>query len=106
MRSQWLHQRAPVRKEKYNYPVYKHIRTNGGWDNWDMLEVAKVEATDKRDLERIERTYIESLDATLNCLVPTRSAKERYNENKAENVEYQKKYYKAHKQEQLEYRKQ
>lgn len=107
--------------KQYNYRVYSHIRSNGGWDNWDMIEVAKVKATDKRDLERVERTYIESLGATLNCSVPTRSAKERYIQNRPEKLEYekrmyeknkalklarQKKYYERHRQEKLDYQKQ
>ena len=103
------------------YAIHRYIRTNGGWDNWDMIEVAKVEATDKRDLERVKRTYIESLGATLNCSVPTKSAKERYIQNKAEKLEYQKtmyeknkplklayqkKYYEQHRQDKLDYQKQ
>ena len=46
--------------KRFHCRVYKHIRANGGWENWDMVEVAKVDAIDERDLERIERTYIES----------------------------------------------
>ena len=88
-----------------NRAVYKHIRANGGWDNWDMVEVAKVEATDKRDLERIERTYIESLAATLNCNIPTRSAKERYAKNRTAKIEYQKRLYRKNRTAKIEYQK-
>ena len=50
-----------------------------------------MEATDKRDLERIERTDVESLGATLNYTIPTRSAKERYAKNRTAKIElYQK----------------
>ena len=90
---------------QYNRAVYKHIRANGGWDNWDMVEVAKVEATDKRDLERIERTNIESLAATLNCNIPTRSAKERYAKNRTAKIEYQKKLYRKNRTAKIEYQK-
>ena len=89
--------------KRFNYRVYKHIRANGGWENWDMVEVAKVDATDKRDLERIERTYIESLGAALNCSIPTRSAKERYIQNRAEKLEYQKELYRKNKPRKLVY---
>ena len=89
--------------KRFNCRVYKHIRANGGWENWDMVEVANVDAIDKRDLERIERTYIESLGAALNCSIPTRSAKERYIQNRAEKLEYQSKYYQDNTQAKFEY---
>ena len=52
--------------KQYYYPVYTHIRQNGGWDNWDMVQVAEVNATDKRELHATERQYVEQLGATLN----------------------------------------
>ena len=39
----------------YNYNIYKFIRANGNWDNWDMVEIEKVNASDKRDLHKKER---------------------------------------------------
>jgi len=65
----------------HNTYVYQFIRDHGGFDNWDMIEICKVECLDKRDAERHERNHIESLGATLNMVIPTRTIKEWYNDN-------------------------
>ena len=44
-----------------NIYVYRFIRENNGWDNWDMIEIEKYEATDKKHLETRERYWIETL---------------------------------------------
>ena len=46
---------------KYNIPVYEFIRENGNWDAWDMVQIEQYEATDKRELHRRERHWIEQL---------------------------------------------
>ena len=33
----------------YNYYVYQFIRENGGFDNWAMIEIVKVNCIDKKD---------------------------------------------------------
>lgn len=60
----------------YEAYVYQFMRDHGGFDNWDMIEVCRVECLDKRDAERVERKHIEELGATLNMVIPTRSGKE------------------------------
>lgn len=77
----------------YNMNVYKCIRDNGGFDNWDMVEVEKYNATDKNDLHKRERYYIETLKPTLNKAIPTRTIKEYYTENKETIIENIKKNY-------------
>ena len=69
----------------YNTPVYQFIRQNGGWMNWDMVEVEKYKATDKSDLHKRERYWLESLGATLNKYIPTRSVKE-YRQNNTDKI--------------------
>ena len=32
-----------------NTRVYKFIRENGGWDNWEMIEIEKYNAIEKLD---------------------------------------------------------
>jgi hypothetical protein len=27
--------------KRYNLKLYQIIRANGGWDNWDMIEIEK-----------------------------------------------------------------
>jgi len=64
--------------EKYNFNVYRFIRDNGGWNNFDMIMIEEYPCENKLQAERKEREYIENLNATLNCSIPTRS-KEEYN---------------------------
>jgi hypothetical protein len=62
--------------KKYNLKVYKFIRENSGFDNYDfeILEQFKCE-TKKERLER-ERYYISLNNTTLNTAVPGRTMKE------------------------------
>ena len=69
----------------YNLNVYQFIRNNGGWDNWDMIEIERFEAIDGNDARKKERYYIETLKATLNITIPTQTIKEWHEENK-ENI--------------------
>ena len=55
-----------VNNKDYNIYVYQFIRENGGFDNWDFVEIERVNAIDKSDLHKRERFYIESLKSTLN----------------------------------------
>ena len=66
----------------YNVYVYQFIRANGGWINWDMVEVERYNAADKRDLHTRERHWIETLGAALNMCIPTRTEREYRAEHK------------------------
>ena len=35
--------------EQYNSFVYKFIRENGGWDNWNMIEIERLSCIDFYD---------------------------------------------------------
>lgn len=76
------------KNDKYNYYVYQFIRDNGGWDNWDMIEVERFEAIDGYDAKKKERYYIEELKATLNNKLPTQTQKEYREKNKEYKKEY------------------
>ena len=65
---------------KYNYPVYKFIRENGGFDNWDMIIIEEYPCENKNQLEVRERYWIEERKPKLNKQVPTRTHQE-YNRN-------------------------
>ena len=84
----------------HNYNVYKFIRENGGWTNWDMVEIERYIAIDKRDLHKRERYWLENLGATLNKNIPSRTKKESrkayYQNNKEELLKRQKEYKKAY----------
>ena len=76
----------------YDYNVYKFIRENGGWDNWDLIEIEKKSCDDINDKLRRERCWLEFYQASLNKVIPTRTDKEYYNDNKEKLTEYQKQY--------------
>lgn len=70
----------------YNRCVYKFIRANGGWSNWEMRQIEEYKAADKQALERRERFWIEKYKSTLNKYVPTRTMKE-YRTQKEYNIQ-------------------
>ena len=90
---------------KNNLKVYVYIRENGGWDNWDMVEVERYEATDKGNLHSRERYWIETFKSRLNGQIPTQTKKEHYEANKEVILEQKKEYYEANKEVILERRK-
>jgi hypothetical protein len=52
--------------KKYNLKLYKTIRENGGWDNWNLTIIGKGIYED-RILARIEeQKYINDLNSNLN----------------------------------------
>jgi HrpA-like RNA helicase len=68
--------------KEYNYYVYRFIRENGNWENWTMIELEKVNCNDCKTLHKIEREWLEKLQASLNSLIPSRTSKEYYQDNK------------------------
>jgi len=75
------------KSQKHDFYVYKFIRDNGGWENWDMIEICKyANCKDANEQAKRERHFIEGLKATLNKLIPSRT-----------NQEFCKQYYEKHK---------
>ena len=74
----------------YNYPVYKYIRENGGWDafNMDILEICEDNEASARELY----WYTEK-QADLNYCVPNRTKKECYEQNRENRLVKMKQYY-------------
>lgn len=104
----------------YNSNLYIFIRANGGFENWDMIEIEKCNCVDALDATKQERVWIEKLKSTLNSNIPTRTLhewyveniekiqkqKQIYNEENKEKINNQKKeYYNKNKNEILEYHK-
>jgi hypothetical protein len=87
-------------KKKYNLNVYKFIRDNGNWENWDMVEIEKYNCNDKKELHKQERYILEKLGASLNRYIPSRTKKEYKKENEDKIKEYQKEYEKTDKRKQ------
>ena len=86
-------------RPEYNYKVYRFIRENGGWGNWSMVEIEKFSCNDPNEAHTRERYWIETLNATLNCQVPSRSQgewnRQNYEQNKEAKSAYAKKYHLA-----------
>jgi hypothetical protein len=45
--------------------IYTTIRETGGWDNWDMIEVAKYNCKNKNEAHKKEQHHYEDLKSTL-----------------------------------------
>jgi hypothetical protein len=54
----------------YKLKIYKIIRENGGWDNWDMVEIAKYNCKDSAEARIREQEHYEKLKSTLNTVPP------------------------------------
>ena len=93
----------------YNQYVYRFIRSNGGWGNFDLYVIEKFSCTSKMQKEQVERGYIEELKPSLNKNVPanfqtgdvyseSEYKKAYYDENKEAITEYKKKWYEQNKE--------
>ena len=75
--------------KKYNYKVYKFIRENGGFENWDMILIEEYSCENKQQKLQRERYWLEELKASLNGNVPGRDIKEylkEYHETNKERI--------------------
>jgi hypothetical protein len=54
----------------YNCKVYRVIRNNGGWDNWDMRIIAFYNCKDLHEARQKEQEHFIELNATLNSIEP------------------------------------
>ena len=70
-----------------NFKIYYIIRENGGWDNWNMVEIEKYPCNDGNEARAKERYWYEYLDARLNTTIPNRGFKEYRSMYKEQNVE-------------------
>jgi hypothetical protein len=66
--------------KKHSFKVYSTIRDNGGWDNWEMIEIEKYNCNDSNEATARERHWYETLQAKLNMIYPNRTKKESYKE--------------------------
>ena len=83
---------------KYNTALYQYIRDNGNWDEWIMIPIEQYSCNNKNELEIRERYYIDILRPVLNKVIPTRTYKEYYEDNKEKILLYNKEYQAANKE--------
>ena len=94
---------------EYNYPVYKFIRENGGFDNWGFEILVYADLKDKDEAETLEKHYIEIFKPTLNKNDVAETPEEKtekgreYQKKLREDPEYRKK--EAERSKKPEYRK-
>ena len=102
---------------EYNSYKYQFIRDNGGFENFDMILIENINVDNKRDLEKIERKYIDELKPSLNTyksyttIEEKGKVKKKYDkvyreEHKEKCKEYDRKKYEKNKDKILEYKKQ
>jgi hypothetical protein len=77
-----------------NSKVYKFIRENGGWDNWDMIMIEEYKCENKRQKDQRERYWIDELKPSLNCISICITEEEKNNRIK----KWNKSYYEKHKE--------
>ena len=92
--------------KSYNLLVYQCIRNYGGWDNFEMIIIECISCIDAHDARKNERNWLETLHATLNMSIPTRTYDEYYIQNKDEISETHKQYREQNKDKINEYAKQ
>jgi hypothetical protein len=81
----------------HNSPVYKTIRDNGGWDNWNMLPLEEFVCESKIQQNIREQYWIDKLQPTMNHLKAYRSEEDLYQYQKdyaEKNKEHLKAYHK------------
>ena len=68
----YMHKAACNRDKcrNHNLKVYQFIREHGGWNNWKMDIVGFHECNDHYEARKVEQTYFETLQATLNSIEP------------------------------------
>jgi hypothetical protein len=52
------------------FKIYNTIRQHGGWDNWNMLEIAKYNCKDKTEARIKEQHHYDELNSSLNSCPP------------------------------------
>jgi hypothetical protein len=57
--------------------LYKTIRDNGGWDNWDMVIIEKFPCLDRLEALLREQYWYEQLKAKLNTTPPMKVKREK-----------------------------
>jgi hypothetical protein len=79
-----------ITHKKAGYKIYQTIRDNGGWDNWEMIEIEKYPCIDGNEARTRERYWYEQLNANLNMRSPI-TDREEYMDKNAERFKVQRK---------------
>ena len=80
--------RKSEHKNMTTYNLKKVINENGGWENWDMIEVEKFSCNDGNEAKARQRFWMEQLNANLNFCKPilTQDEKDNYLYNRKQDI--------------------
>jgi len=78
---------------KYNFKVYKFIRENGGWDNWQMNPLEVIFCETEKEARKKELEFCIKFNATLNTQKPIRDRKQWLIDNKEKIKQKRRDYY-------------
>jgi hypothetical protein len=79
-----------IKSKFHHYKIYEFIRDNGGWDNFDMIEIEKFPCKDGNEARCRERYWYDLLNSTLNTIKPI-ITEDRVEYKKQSDKEYQEK---------------
>lgn len=68
-----------------DYKIYRFIRENGGWDNFDMVEICKCENDKLREMEQYHIDFIKPSLNTIKIIKRTKEDNSKYYRNYREN---------------------
>jgi predicted ATP-dependent endonuclease of OLD family len=83
------HRKSGHKNSAKKIKIYECIKRNGGWDNWDMVEIEKYPCNDANEARARERHHYEVLQPTLNMKKPFVGVEE----DKILQINYNKQYY-------------
>jgi len=66
----YQHKNSCNNSKNNNIKIYKTIRENGGWNNWNMVEIAKYNCKNSTEARIKEQEHYEILKASLNSYPP------------------------------------
>ena len=84
------------KSKKHNLKLYKMIRDNGNWENWNMIKICDYPCNNKREAEQEEDKYMLELKANMNMVRAFLTEEEK--------KEYKKQYREGNKEKNKEYR--
>lgn len=96
IRERYWHHRSDCENPKsfkYNFNVYKFIRENGGFGNWEMVSLATIVCESEIDARQMELDFCNEYAATLNTQRPLRTRKQWLTDNKDRIKEQKREYY-------------
>jgi hypothetical protein len=92
-------------RKQYNYKLYKYIRENGSWNEWEIILLYDYPCKNRNELHLEEKRAVKEYKSTLNTQVPARTRKEYCEDNKELRLKYLKNNKETIAQQTKEYRK-